>query len=95
MLIFVLFLALAVYCFTLEIVETMERRRSARERERERMAELQEEFVGAASRGGADAAAAAGGGCEYCRNSRVSRNRILQQQSQVAAGAGGGLRWIS
>ena len=92
MLIFVLFLALAVYCFTLEIVETMERRRSARERER--MAELQEEFVGAASRDGADAAAA-GGGCEYCRNSRVSRNRILQQRNQVVAGAGGGLRWIS
>ena len=92
MLIFVLFLALAVYCFTLEIVETMERRRSARERER--MAELQEEFVGAASRDGADAAAA-GGGCEYCRNSRVSRNRILQQRNQVVAGAGGGLGWIS
>lgn len=62
------------------------------------MAELQEEFVGAASRDGADPAAdaaAAGGGCEYCRNSRVSRNRILQQRNQVVAGAGGGLGWIS
>jgi hypothetical protein len=75
--IFLSFLTLAVYCFTIEIAEMLERRKDTRERER--MIQ-QEELINAALN--------AGTGCEFCRNSRVSRNRMLQQQ--MASGA----RWL-